>query len=62
MYANLLSTEHTRVIKKNLISRDNVPVEAGVYGARLVSIIIHAKDTMHTCIAKFTCMKPNSCE
>ncbi len=31
-----------------------------IYGAKLVSIIIHTKDTMHTCEAQFTCMKPNS--
>lgn len=30
------------------------------YGAISVSLIIHAKDMMHTCITKFTCMKPNS--
>lgn len=31
-----------------------------VYGSRLVSNIIHAKNTIHTCVDNFTCMKPNS--
>ncbi len=27
------------------------------YGGRMISLIIHAKDAMHTCVTKFTCMK-----
>lgn len=31
-----------------------------IYGASLDSLIIHAKNMMHTCVANFMCTKPNS--